>query len=408
MRLFFLGTILWLLSMPAYAVDLEYNGYLLSSNSNRINANTLTTGEKYNWLVAQQQLHLEIMAATDTTNLIAKIELINDSIDGTQRIDIRELYGEYLGESVEFRLGRQILTWGVADRLFINDVFSKDWTAFFAGQPLEYMKTASDMAKISYFSNDWDIELVLQPTMQYDQTPASNRYVVFGSNMPVQKPANRLGNGEVATRLHTAIGTTDVALYGFKGFWHQPDKGMQAGNIIFPRLNNVGLTIQDSIWGGVLSFETGYYQSADDKDGKDPFIANSQYRYLVSYERDVMTDVTVALQAYGELMHNHQDYLKAAQAAFNAGFGPKPQSKHRKIGTLNIRALWMNQTLTTSLFAMAVATGGRMVNPDVNYTINDNFSINAGGHIFWGGSDSWMLGMMKNNDNLYVNSKWSF
>jgi len=81
---------------------------------------------------------------------------------------------------------------------------------------------------------------------------------------------------------------------------------------------------------------------------------------------------------------------------------------NRKIGTFNLRALWMNQTLTTSLFGMAVINGGKMLIPDIHYAVTDEFSINIGGHIFWDGPDSWMLGMMKHDDNVYVNAKWSY
>ena len=183
---------------------------------------------------------------------------------------------------------------------------------------------------------------------------------------------------------------------------------MSGTAIIFPRLNNYGLTLQDSLLGGVLSLEAGFYQSADDTAGTNPFIANSQYRYLIAYEREIVTDVTLAIQLYGEVMDNHAAYLAAAAPAFAAGLGPRPLPEHRRIGTVNLRALWMNQNLTTSLFGMAVADGGRMLIPDVHYAVSDEFSVNVGGHIFWSGPDSWMLGMMQHDDNMYANVKWSY
>jgi hypothetical protein len=304
-------------------------------------------------------------------------------------------------------------TWGVADRLFINDVFPKNWSAFYSGQPLEYMKIGSDMVKLSMFAGDWDAEIALIPVAQFDVVPETARYQLSGNQMPpIQARDKKLANGEAAIRLHTTVGNAGVALYAFKGFWHQPDKGvvMTAGgpNTIYPRLNTYGMTIQDTVLGGVLSLEGGYYDSVDDKAGTNPLIANSQYRYLVGYEHDIWTDITLGLQFYGEIMKNHADYFTAAQGAFNAGQGPMPVAKHRKIGTVNIRSLWMNQTVTASLFGMAVAGGGRMLTPDVNYAVTDEFSVNVGGHAFWGGPNTWMLGMMKNDDNVYMNAKWTF
>ena len=49
------------------------------------------------------------------------------------------------------RAGRQIITWGLGDLIFINDVFPKDYEAFFSGRPMEYMKKGVDGVKIGYY-----------------------------------------------------------------------------------------------------------------------------------------------------------------------------------------------------------------------------------------------------------------
>jgi len=389
---------------------MDIHGFLMGTGSVRTSQTQLKTGEKYNWLLGEERLRANVDVESDSSNTaaVAKIDFVNDNIAGNVEIDAREIYGEYLSDSFEIRAGRQMMTWGVADRLFINDVFPKNWTAFFAGQPLEYLKIGSDAVRASVFFGSWDLELVGIPFMQADVVPQTDRFVVFDPGLIVREPSKRLSNGELAARLHTTFDTMDVAFYVFRGFWHQPDKGIAGTAIIYPRLNNYGMTIQDSVLGGVLSLEAGFYQSADDKAGTNPLIANSQYRYLLGYEHELMTDLTLALQVYGEIMDNHAAYLATAQPAYAAGMGPLPLPKHRKIGTLNLRALWLNQTLTTSLFAMAVAGGGRMLIPDLEYAVTDELSVNVGGHIFWGGPDSWMLGMMKHDDNVYTNVKWSF
>lgn len=398
-------------STAAQAVEIEVHGFLMGTASSRVNSTPLKSGEKNNWLLSEERLQIELNAESDEgdTAMVAKIDFLNDHVVGNADIDVRELYGEYIADDFEVRIGRQMLTWGVTDRLFINDVFPKNWSAFFSGQPLEYMKIGSDMAKIFLFGDSWDVELALIPIAQFDITPGSDRFVVFDPGFSVVQPEKKLSNGEVAGRFHTTFGTTDIALYLFKGFWHQPDKGVAGSNIIYPRLNSYGFTVQDTMFGGVLSLEAGFYHSIDDSSGTNPFIANSQYRYMVGYEREIVTDVTLGLQWYGEVMKNHAGYLAGAQPAFQADSGPKPLPEHRKIVTVNLRALWMNQTLTTSLFFMGIGdAGGRMLNPDLHYAVTDSFSVNAGGHAFWGGHDTGMLGTMKDDDNVYMNVKWTF
>ncbi len=401
-----------LTTAPVQAMEFDVHGFVMGTVSKRVNSVPLQSGKKNNWLLGEERVRLGITGESEegTFGMVSKADFVSDHVAGEASVDLRELYVEYLADDFELRAGRQMLTWGVADRLFINDVFPKDWSAFFSGQPLEYMKIGSDMAKLFVFGSGWDMELAAIPVAQFDVTPGTDRFVVYSPIPLITEPRKRAANSELAMRFHTKVGeSTDLALYAFKGFWHQPDKGVAGNSIIYPRLNNYGFTLQDTVMGGVLSFEAGFYQSVDDRDGTDPFIANSQYRYLIGYEHELMTDVTLALQWYGEVMQNHSAYQAAAQPAFVAGMGPKPLPKHRKIMTANLRALWMNQTLTTSLFFMGVGDGGgRMANPDVHYAINDTMSINAGAHVFWGGPDTWMLGTMKNDDNVYMNVKWTF
>ncbi len=60
-------------------------------------------------------------------------------------------------------LGRQILTWGTGDLVFINDLFPKDWVSFFIGRDVEYLKAPSDALKVSAFSSWANLDLVYTP-----------------------------------------------------------------------------------------------------------------------------------------------------------------------------------------------------------------------------------------------------
>jgi len=64
---------------------------------------------------------------------------------------------------VDVKIGRQVLTWGTGDLLFVNDLFPKDWKSFFCGRDTEYLKAFSDAAKISVFFDLVNIDLVYMP-----------------------------------------------------------------------------------------------------------------------------------------------------------------------------------------------------------------------------------------------------
>ena len=72
-------------------------------------------------------------------------------------------------ESMDLRLGRQILTWGTGDLVFINDLFPKDWPAFLSGRDDEYLKAPTDAARVGWFSDVANLDFVYSPRFDADR-----------------------------------------------------------------------------------------------------------------------------------------------------------------------------------------------------------------------------------------------
>src|SRR4030042_3389437 len=127
---------------------------------------------------------------------------------------------------------------------------------------------------------------------------------------------------EYAVRLYRYIGDVDVSVYAYKGFFRSP--AMKADNFnspttissFYPGLAVYGLSAQRSALGGVVSAEYGYYDSLDDRSGKEPGINNSQSRFLVGYQKAFPDDFTVGIQYYGELMYQYSQYEDNLPSAF--------------------------------------------------------------------------------------------
>ena len=114
---------------------------------------------------------------------LASINLVGDfiydhladqhSIDlekGQGYFDLREANFEASPtDNVDLKFGRQILTWGTGDLVFINDLFSKDWHSFFLGRDEEYLKAPSDALKASLYSNVVNVDLIYNPHFDADR-----------------------------------------------------------------------------------------------------------------------------------------------------------------------------------------------------------------------------------------------
>src|SRR3990172_9880335 len=163
--------------------------------------------------------------------LFLKTDFLGDVADEAVKVDLREGYVDYSPlPNLDLRVGRQIITWGTGDFLFINDVFPKDYISFFIGRQPQYLKLASDALKASLFIDALSVDLVAIPFFTADNVLAGERLSFFDgiTNQIVGKdatfvltePTRTLANTEWAVRLLRLFGSYEVALYGFKGFFH--------------------------------------------------------------------------------------------------------------------------------------------------------------------------------------------
>ncbi len=128
-------TSLTLLSNRLQAQEFSLHGFAQINYSARVaNTDRLTNkfGQPFpDYILGDERLQLEVTRYGSTVGLLAKVDLFYDGIAKRADLDIREVYIDlYLG-NFDIRAGRQIITWGVGDLVFINDVFPKDWVAFF-------------------------------------------------------------------------------------------------------------------------------------------------------------------------------------------------------------------------------------------------------------------------------------
>ena len=76
-------------------------------------------------------MQLKLDANEDPFRLFLKTDVFYDHIDRKADMELREGYADYTSGKWDTRLGRQVITWGLGDLIFINDVFPKDYEAFF-------------------------------------------------------------------------------------------------------------------------------------------------------------------------------------------------------------------------------------------------------------------------------------
>lgn len=363
------------------------------------------------FVLGEGRARLELTPRGEWWGLVAKGELIGDAVGGEVDGDLREGYVDLRFPVVDIRLGRQVITWGVGDLVFVNDVFPKDWVAFISGLPLEYLKKGSDALSATGHWAGTSLQLVVIPRFEADTLPEAGGRLRFNDPMAAVEsrktddPSPGEEGPEVGLRLFRNLLGWDLSLYAYRGFFHAPAGEVERGprlRFFFPPLNVYGASAQGSALGGVVSLEAGYYDSRRDRSGRNAAVENSRGKYLAGYQRELAPDLTLGLQYAGDVMEDHDEYRESR----GPGMARRPTVRH--VLTARLTQLFWNQTLRLGLFVLGSPNEGDFyLNPEVKYSVTDALWGALGVNLF-GGPRRAEFGQFEGNSNLYAVVRYAF
>lgn len=400
-----------MLSVNAYANEPPIHGFL-QGNYSADTDSANPDGKRYKW--SEQRLQLRLDEAREPYRVFLKTDVFYDNVDHAPDVKVREGFVDRGSDKWELRAGRQVITWGVGDLLFINDVFPKDYEAFFSGRPMEYLKKGVDGVKAGLYPEGVSIEAVVIPFFEPNNFPAASRFHLYDpmpgvQNRTREEPVSKPRNTEVALRAYRDVAGFDASLYFYKGFYRtpsmQPDDLSSPTRIalVYPELIVYGSSLQGSALGGVVSLEAGYYDSQDDKRGVNPLIPNSQAKILAGYQRQLYEDFTASVQYYGEYMMRYSQYERTRLQ----GFPKDPQ--YRQVASLRLTQLLFHQNMRLSWFSFYGLTDrDYLLNPEIRYNFTDSVWAAAGMMIFGGRRDTTQFGSLDKNDNAYLQARYEF
>ncbi|MCP4451977.1 MAG: hypothetical protein GY809_10975 [Planctomycetes bacterium] len=365
--------------------------------------------------IMEARTQLDLQALPPWATVSVKGDAYVDSVMERGEFDLREANISMTPlDFMDLKVGRQILTWGKGDLLFINDLFPKDWQSFFIGRDTEYLKAPSDAIKMGLFSDEANLEIVYTPEFDSDRyitgerlsywSGSAQQIVGQNADFTAQKPRGVFQEDEVAARLYQSFGGAEVALYGYWGYWKSPGGYNNAQtHAIFPSLDVYGASLERPVGPGILAAEIGYYNSRDDTDGTNGLVNNSEMRYLLGYNQEIARDFTAGVQYYIEQMLDYQEYLGGV------GAGSAVKDEFRHLVSLRLTRLLMNQNLTCSLFTYYSPTDeDAHFRPNIRLKVNDQAAVEVGANVFVGDEDHTFFGQFQTNTNAYVSVRYSF
>ena len=363
--------------------------------------------------VLETRLQGELSTQADFVQIKYKGDLWYDGILEQTLYDTREAW-IFLRPAtfLDITAGRQVLTWGTGDLVFLNDLFPKDWQSFFIGRDTEYLKAPSDSVKISSFSDFLNADFVFTPCFTSDRfitgkyisywDGAAGRHAGNESELNYNTPNQWFIDAEYSARLYQTVGAYELAGYGYSGFWKNPGGIASMGEHVFPRLQVYGTSIRGPVAGGIGNIEVAYYNSIEDLAGRDPNINNSEVRYLVGFAREIARDLNGSVQYYVEQLLDYQNYRKKFE-------GSHPRDELRHVLTLQLTKLLMNQNLELCLAGYwSPSDRDAYLRPKIIYKWTDHLKQEVGANIFVGQRDYTMFGQYKADTNVYTALRYSF
>ena len=394
----------------SYAAELPFTGFLEVGLASRVVSDDNADDEI---LMQEGRFQLDFLNDGDYGTLQFKGDFVSDGVTDESRLELRELSIVMTPhEQIDLKVGRQTLTWGTGDLLFLNDLFPKDWQSFFIGRDDEYLKKPSDALRASWFGDTWNIDLAWTPIFTPDGFVDGERLSYWGGagkagpqsgyTIDPVEVDKTIDNGELAGRIYANLGGNEIAFYGYRGFYGQPlGYDMDEGNLYHPELVSYGASIRSAIFGGVGNIEVARYQSEEDESGDKPMVPNSEVRGLVAFSREILPEQTLGVQFYIEHM---EDWDTPAEDAGGFDLG-----EDRVWWTLRYRGMFLQQNLILSLFTFYSPTDDDgYARPKVTYKISDKLQYTIGGNVFFGEEENSFFGQLEDNTNIYARLRYSY
>ena len=416
----------WLWSAPLPDGDsfgerlgFDLNGFLDVRAGSRLQSDPNEKSES----LGEIRLQLDASRYIGPTTLQIRTDLLYDDVADSMHVDLEEGRGwldprEFNllfspASFVDVKVGRQILTWGTGDLVFINDLFPKDWQSFFTGRDTEYLKAPSDALFASFFPSFANIDLAWTPRFDADRHITGERLSFWNGNfgrrtgrdaiVAVDRPDSWGSDGELALRLSRNIGSYELAFYGYRGFWKSPaGQDPQTGLATFPELDVYGASIRGQVGNAIVNGEIGYYDSQD-SSGENPFVRNSEFRVLLGYQRELGRNLNGAFQYYLERRIDQDGYERGLPP------GAPVAEENRHVVTARLTRLAMNQNLILSFFAYySPSDEDGYLRPNISYKPSDSWMVAGGANLFFGEQDHTFFGQFEKNNNLYMAIRYSF
>lgn len=355
-------------------------------DKNYTNEKGITTGTL--WLNLKPEeingYQINIESYLHTGNLSRKLN---------SEIEYRELYIQKSFGNFDFKLGRQIIIWGRADKINPTDNLSV--------KNMKLLMTEDDNQRLGLFANQMDysfdnLRLILiwmpewrPPVFPIKDTPG----VLIGESKP-DRPEHQF-----ALKLDSTGENRDWSLSYFDGYNKVPDlklisfDAMTELKFDYSRIKVLGADYAENFdkFGVRAEFA---YTATEDKNGLDPMKQNSNIYMVLGFDHNLAEGLNINFQSLFRSVIDYTDPDDIADSglrtlAFMTNLNSNQQKQNQFGYSLRPSYKLLNETLEIECtYVRWTNKGDSLLRPKISYALNDSSRLMLGGEFYNGPQDS--------------------
>jgi len=360
---------------------------------------------------SRSRLRTELRIKSKNSFLYASVNAIDNSImKDNSGIELREAYFQYTNNGWDAKIGRQIVTWGVADAVRVTDLISPmDYTEFLA-RDYDDIRIPINGFDIKYVQPKYKAQLIFVPVPDFFIMPmdTENPWSMFYNCDDAfvindLRPETKITNCEYGGSFTFYMKGFDFTLCGLHTWNKIPVNliyGMQPYKEIeveqhYQRMSMLGFNFSGSIGQFVVRGEMARY--FDKLHGiKNKYNAIQKFdvnNALIGLDWYPGYDWTIAGQFMISSIEDYHQFIVTDEIT--------------QMGTFNVKKKLLRSTLDLSSFAYIDLVKGSLFNRfTADYAVNDQIHVICGYDLFSG--DKGKFGVFKDNSQYWIKAKYSF
>jgi len=316
--------------------------------------------------------------------------------------ELREAFVQgALTDSLDVKLGRQIVVWGRSDNFRVTDILNPLDNREPGLTDIEDLRLPTTMSKLDYFRGNWQLSVIAVHEHRFDKLPpfGSDFYPAALPAPHEEKPAATLDNTGLALELQGIFSGWDISFYGADVYNDQSTivpsvpltqvhrRIKMAGAAMNLAQGNFLYILEAAHFRG-LRFMTYY---ATDYNRTD-LLAGIEYRGF--------TDTTISVDLVNRHLHDYRPILKDSPEF--------PQRDASQVALRITHELLNNRlNLTALLIVMGErAQDGALGRFTATYDLADNWSM-TGGMVFYQ-SGNGVMANAGDNDRVFLEIRLDF